>query len=309
MIITTTLLAIVIHLVWHLPVFVSIIFFFVFGVVDASFLGATLLKVQNGGWLTLIIALSLTITMLIWRWGTIRKIRYELVHRPNLGKIFDQSEKLEKAVSTDLVVNDDNNTINDDTPTFQEPTIQTETVIQLRLSGSDNRLTRSPGIGLFYSDVGSKIPLTFSHFIKHFPIVPQNLVFITIRPIAVPVVGDYDRLVVKKVGNYEGCYHATARFGYSEEISQGREFILQLVESIQNIDPANKTLAKDIDFDSKKITYVLGEQSFYPKPGSPWWRKALVSIYTVLVINSRKQYDNLNIPFENTVGVGMKVAL
>ncbi|CAG8685834.1 11586_t:CDS:1, partial [Racocetra persica] len=190
-----------------------------------------------------------------------------------------------------------------------DKTDKTDNVVQLRLSGAENHVTRSPGIGLFYSSVGSKVPLSFSHFIKHFPIVPQNLVFITIRPIAVPVVGDNDRLIVKKVGKYEGCYHATARYGYYEEVSQGREFILQLVESIQNVDPANKTLMNDINFDSKTITYVLGELSFYPKPGSPWWRKALVNMYTFLVINSRRQYDNLNIPVEGTLGVGLKVAL
>ncbi|CAG8851360.1 25395_t:CDS:1, partial [Racocetra persica] len=102
MIITTSLLATVISLVWHFPVFVSIIFFIIFGVVDASFLSATLVKVQNGGWLTIAIALLLTFIMLIWRWGTVRKIRHEFIHRPNFGKIFEHSEKLEKEISTDL---------------------------------------------------------------------------------------------------------------------------------------------------------------------------------------------------------------
>ncbi|CAG8566641.1 16357_t:CDS:10 [Dentiscutata erythropus] len=303
MIITTALLAIVIHQVWHLPIFVSVIFFLIFGTVDASFLGATLRKVENGGWLTLLVAICLAIIMIIWRWGTVRKIRYELIHKPNLGKIFENSGKPEKPIPSSI-------TINEDSQISQEVLHQDGKVdvVQLRLSGSENHLTRSSGIGLFYSGAGSKVPLSFSHFIKHFPIVPQNLVFITIRPIAVPIVGDNDRLIVKKVGNYECCYHATARYGYSEEVSQGKDFILKLVESIQNIDPSNKTLKKDFD-NIDDITYVLGEQSFYPRPGSSWWRRSLVRIYTVLVVNSRKQYDNLDIPVENTIGVGMKIAL
>ncbi|CAG8587554.1 16593_t:CDS:2, partial [Dentiscutata heterogama] len=303
MIITTTLLAIVIHQVWHLPIFVSVIFFLIFGIVDASFLGATLRKVENGGWLTLLVAICLTITMTIWRWGTVRKIRYELIHKPNLGKIFENSGKPEEAISSSI-------TINEVSQISQEILHQDEKVdvVQLRISGSENHLTRSSGIGLFYSGIGSKVPLSFSHFIKHFPIVPQNLVFITIRPIAVPIVGDNDRLVVKKVGNYECCYHATARYGYSEEVSQGKDFILKLVESIKNIDPSNKSLKKDFD-NLDDITYVLGEQSFYPRLGSSWWRRSLVRIYSVLVVNSRNQYDNLDIPVENTIGVGMKIAL
>ncbi|CAG8776770.1 42818_t:CDS:10 [Gigaspora margarita] len=301
MIITTTLVAIVIHQIWHLPIFVSVIFFLIFGIVDASFLGATLRKVQDGGWVTLAVALFLTIIMTIWRWGTDRKIRYERIHKPNLGKIFENSGKSEKTASSSI-------TINDDPQISQENVLQKDDVVQLRLLGSENHLTRSSGIGLFYSGVGSKVPLSFSHFIKHFPIVPQNLVFITIRPIAVPIVGDKDRLIVKKIGNYECCYHATARYGYAEEVSQGRDFILNLIESIQNNDPSNKTLMKDFS-NLDGITYVLGEQSFYPRPGSPLWRRVLVRMYTFLVINSRKQYDSLDIPVENTVGVGMKIAL
>ncbi|KAF0381855.1 potassium transporter [Gigaspora margarita] len=301
MIITTTLVAIVIHQIWHLPIFVSVIFFLIFGIVDASFLGATLRKVQDGGWVTLAVALFLTIIMTIWRWGTDRKIRYERIHKPNLGKIFENSGKSEKTASSSI-------TINDDPQISQENVLQKDDVVQLRLLGSENHLTRSSGIGLFYSGVGSKVPLSFSHFIKHFPIVPQNLVFITIRPIAVPIVGDKDRLIVKKIGNYECCYHATARYGYAEEVSQGRDFILNLIESIQSNDPSNKTLMKDFS-NLDGITYVLGEQSFYPRPGSPLWRRVLVRMYTFLVINSRKQYDSLDIPVENTVGVGMKIAL
>src|SRR3989337_886111 len=69
MFITTILLSITIHVVWGLPIIVSIVFFLIFGVIDMAFLSSTLLKVQNGGWFTLTFGVILTSVMLIWRWG------------------------------------------------------------------------------------------------------------------------------------------------------------------------------------------------------------------------------------------------
>ncbi|CAG8656773.1 9558_t:CDS:10 [Gigaspora rosea] len=271
MTITTLLLTIVIFVVWNLPVIVSIIFFCIYFTVDAAFLGATLRKVASGGWFTLCLGILLTIMMSIWRWGTVRMIRHERSRTPDLNKIFKEKK----------IISDDNNNMEN---TAHEIILENDNDIILEnynLNVSiDNEihLTRSPGIGLFYSDIGDKIPLSFTQFIKHFPIMPQNVIFINIQTITDPKVGDIDRLEVKKVNNCEGCYQVTVRYGYSEQISQGKEFLLQLMESIRKIDPINKSLTQDFNFDNGCVTYVVGQQSLCSKPDSPWWSTVVVGV-------------------------------
>ncbi|CAG8728852.1 14617_t:CDS:2, partial [Dentiscutata heterogama] len=295
MAITTILLTIVIYIVWRLPIIVSIIFFCIFFTIDASFLGATLRKIASGGWFTMCIAIFLTIMMGIWRWGTVRMIHHERLQTPDLNKIF----KEKKIVSTDNSVIENS---------LHEITLENEIILG---NGDENvsidtetHLIRSPGIGLFYSDIGTKIPLSFTQFVKHFPIIPQNVVFINIQTVADSKVGDNNRLEVKKIKNYEGCYQVTARYGYSEQVSQGKEFLLQLIESIRNIDPTNKNLAHDINLDNGFVTYVVGQHSLCSKPDSPLWIKILVGIYMFIYINSRKFYSNWGLPVENTIVVG-----
>ncbi|KAF0552654.1 potassium transporter [Gigaspora margarita] len=258
--ITTVLLTIVIFVVWRLPIIVSIIFFCIYFTVDASFLGAILRKVVSGGWLTLCIAILITTMMRIWRWGTVRVIRHERSQTFDLDKIF-KGEK---------IFSDDNNMENE----FNG--IVLENSNEIILGNNDNasidndiHLTRSPGIGLFYSDIGAKIPLSFTQFVKHFPIMPQNVIFINIQTLAEPKVGDYDRLEVKKINICEGIYQVTVKYGYSEQVSQGKEFLLQLIELIRKIDPTNKNLTHDLNFEDGFVTYIVGQQSLYSKPNSP----------------------------------------
>ncbi|CAG8721119.1 19077_t:CDS:2, partial [Gigaspora rosea] len=302
MIITTTLLTIVIRIVWRLPIIVSILFFCIFFTVDASFLGATLRKVVSGGWFTLLVAAVLTTLMSIWRWGTVRVVNHERSQTPDFDKIF-KGEKFEKFEIPEK--NLDN--------VSHEITLENSNEIML---GNDNEnisidtgFTRSPGIGLFYSDIGTKIPLSFTQFVKHFPIIPQNLVFINIQTVADPKVGDSNRLKVEKVKNYEGCYQVTARYGYLEQVSQGREFLLLLVESIRKIDPINKNLIHDFNPDNGSVTYIVGQQFLCSKPDTPWWARILIGVYMFIYFNSRSFYSNWDIPVENTVVVGVKISI
>ena len=56
MFITTLLITLAILVVWHRSIFVAIAFFLVFGLIDASFLSATLNKFLHGGWFPIALA-------------------------------------------------------------------------------------------------------------------------------------------------------------------------------------------------------------------------------------------------------------
>ncbi|CAG8498485.1 27441_t:CDS:2, partial [Racocetra persica] len=301
MLITTILITIVIRVVWRRPIIISVIFFCIFFTIDALFLGATFRKVASGGWVTLSFAAFLTIIMCVWKWGTSHVIHHERSRTPDISKVF--KEKKDVSADNNIMIT-----------TF--PEIESENNKTILGNGNENvstetetKLTRSPGISLFYSDIDIIIPLSFIRFVKHFSIIPQNVIFITIRIVADSEVDDNDRLKVGKVENYEGCYRVTVKYGYSEQISQGREFLLQLVESIRKIDPTNKNLIKDFNPDSDLVTYIVGQQSLYSKPDSSWWTKILVNVYMFIYFNSRKFYSNWDIPVESTVVVGVNIPI
>ena len=50
MFITTLLTTLAILVVWHCSIFVSLAFLLIFGLIDGSFLSATLNKFEHGGW-------------------------------------------------------------------------------------------------------------------------------------------------------------------------------------------------------------------------------------------------------------------
>ncbi len=94
--ITTILYSIAIHVVWNLSIFFSIAFLLIFGLIELSFLGATYVKIVDGGWFTLAYGILLALLMLLWKWGTNLKLEYELNNETSLDGIFATEEVEEK---------------------------------------------------------------------------------------------------------------------------------------------------------------------------------------------------------------------
>ncbi|RHZ88660.1 hypothetical protein Glove_21g325 [Diversispora epigaea] len=301
MLISTMLYTIVICVVFDLPVIVSIVFFLVFGFIDSAFLGSTLLKVKSGGWFTLSIATLLLIVMLIWRWGTTLKVKYELRNKTRLDDIFASNFPEQEAQESD---NQDSGQTNEISRTIERRKSKN---IQLQLLGTGFPVNRLPGIGLFYKEAGMGVPLSFCHFTRHFPAVPEILIFITIRTISIPLVGEEDRLTIKKVGHYEKVYQVIGRYGYTENIYQGEEFIKKLVTAICEIDPKAKTILENLE--NEVVTYVIGHQKLVAQSNSFWWKRAFLETYSFLAKNSRQIYTNWEIPIDKIIEVGMKIAV
>ncbi|CAG8525826.1 5970_t:CDS:10 [Acaulospora morrowiae] len=290
MFISTILYTLVLVLVFRLPIFVAVSFFLVFGLIDVSFLSATLLKVSSGGWFTLTIGVLLCLLMLLWQWGTTRTIEFELDRETRLDKLFDNIASDELTLIEDQ---DDENIVNSGG--------------RLQLFKTSFVVNRLPGISLFYKEVGVGVPLTFSHFVQHFPAIAETLIFITIFPVPVPIVSEESKLVVRKIRNYEGIYQVIARYGYMEDVSQGDKFIEKLVNALCKVDPTSTCLSKGIK--DTTVTYVLSQYSIISRPNSAWWKRALVNGYIFLMNNSRRIHDSWHIPVEDVVDIGIKVPI
>ncbi|CAG8522071.1 2005_t:CDS:2 [Ambispora leptoticha] len=317
MLITTFLLTTAIQVVWKFHAVVAIAFFLTFGLIDGAFLVSTLQKVPDGGWFTLSFGALLATIMGIWKWGTTLRVEYELKNKTRLDNLFEDHSGTASSENSNVLAENStangNETITSATTTSAAITSTTITIRQsqknqLRLLGSGLKVHRLPGIGMFYQDASLGVPLSFSHFIQHLPAAPETLVFISIRPVAVPYVGEEDRLVVRKVGLYEGIYKVIARYGYMEPISQSRDFIQKLIEAIRAIDPEQTSLKPEAHPEEQVVTYVVSRQQVRPNSGS-WFKKTLLKCYVFLSNNSRETHGNWHIPHEDIIDVGMTIPL
>ncbi|KAG9306759.1 hypothetical protein G9A89_005659 [Geosiphon pyriformis] len=226
MFITTLLLSVVMYVVWRQHILVPITFLLFFGLVDGAFLISSLRKVKDGGWFTLVSGFILATIMFIWKWGTTLRIEYESKNKVRLENLFISQnfpvtssntlspENIESDNDISKITQDNGHVIPETKTTEfiqSYPTISFVPTLQpqkLRLLGNNSKIHRVPGIGLFYQDAGFSIPLSFRHFVQHLSAVHETLVFISIRPVAVPFVGEEDRLVVRKISEFAGAYRA-----------------------------------------------------------------------------------------------------
>jgi KUP system potassium uptake protein len=84
MLVTTFLTALVIVVVWQRSIILACIFFLVFGCIESLYLSSALFKVQQGGWVPLVLAgITMTI-MYVWHYGTTKKYKFDLQNKVSM---------------------------------------------------------------------------------------------------------------------------------------------------------------------------------------------------------------------------------
>ncbi|GER41014.1 potassium transporter [Striga asiatica] len=76
MLVTTLLMTLIMLLVWHCHWLLVLLFTFFSLLVECTYFSAVLFKVDQGGWVPLVIAAAFLIIMYVWHYGTVK--RYEL---------------------------------------------------------------------------------------------------------------------------------------------------------------------------------------------------------------------------------------
>ncbi|KAK6150224.1 hypothetical protein DH2020_017749 [Rehmannia glutinosa] len=76
MLVTTFLMTLIMLLVWHCHWILVLLFTFFSLVVECTYFSAVLFKVDQGGWVPLVIAAAFLVIMYVWHYGTVK--RYEL---------------------------------------------------------------------------------------------------------------------------------------------------------------------------------------------------------------------------------------
>ncbi|CAA0823821.1 Potassium transporter 11 [Striga hermonthica] len=76
MLVTTLLMTLIMLLVWHCHWLLVLLFTFFSLVVECTYFSAVLFKVDQGGWVPLVISAAFLVIMYVWHYGTVK--RYEL---------------------------------------------------------------------------------------------------------------------------------------------------------------------------------------------------------------------------------------
>lgn len=94
MIVTTTLVTLVMLLIWQTNLFLAFCFLLVFGSVELIYMSAVLSKFYQGGWLPLVFASFFLCVMYIWNYGSVLKYRSEVREKISMDFMTDLGSTL-----------------------------------------------------------------------------------------------------------------------------------------------------------------------------------------------------------------------
>ncbi|KAH7838038.1 hypothetical protein Vadar_021372 [Vaccinium darrowii] len=87
MLATTLLMTLIMLLVWHCHWIIVVIFTGLSLIVECTYFSAVLFKVDQGGWVPLVIAAAFLIIMYFWHYGTLRRYEFEMHSKVSMAWI------------------------------------------------------------------------------------------------------------------------------------------------------------------------------------------------------------------------------
>ncbi|XP_049935078.1 putative potassium transporter 12 isoform X1 [Nymphaea colorata] len=94
MMVSTTLVTVVMLLIWQKNLFLALFFPIVFGSVELIYLSAVLSKIKEGGWLPLAFATCFLCVMFIWNYGSVLKYESEVREKISMEFLLDLGSTL-----------------------------------------------------------------------------------------------------------------------------------------------------------------------------------------------------------------------
>ncbi|KAH6709561.1 potassium transporter-domain-containing protein [Leptodontidium sp. MPI-SDFR-AT-0119] len=300
-------------IVWRLPYYVVFLPWLVFACLDGVYLSASLVKVPDGAWFTLLLSGIITCFLILWRFG--KESQWH-------------AEAEDRFPTTHLVEKGDGGAIK-----------------LTQLYGGDD-LTSIKGFGIFFDKAGETTPAVFTQFLSKLVAAPEVMVFFHLRPLETPSIAPEDRYTVTRVA-IPNCYRLVVRHGYMDEVitpdlaslvcEQVRNFIIFQGASLKSTPSSSiqtttqevtftplprddekrremralateETIAADLAklqhaFD-RQVLYIIGKEQMRVKNGTGLWRKAMLHAFLWLRDNTRTKIANLRVQPDRVVEVG-----
>ncbi|KAK6080502.1 potassium uptake protein [Seiridium cupressi] len=246
---TTCMVSLVAIIVWRVPSPFVITLFLLFGALDGAYISSVLLKVPEGAWFSLVLAVILGSFFVLWRWGKERQWAAE-------GKDGVTVERL-----------------------FQPSSFSSPTHLSTEFGGGS--VTTAAGLGIFFDKVGSGdnvIPKVFTQFVRKFHSRPEIVVFLHLRSLSVPTVPINERFVITRLVNLQSGYRIILRHGYRDEIlttdlrqvivEQLRGFVTHIGKQTSSVTAQSEFVQHELrrlgNAGQSELIYVLGKQMMRP---------------------------------------------
>ncbi|XP_028123219.1 putative potassium transporter 12 isoform X1 [Camellia sinensis] len=94
MVVSTTLVTLVMLLIWQTNLFLALCFPLVFGTVELMYLSAVLTKIKEGGWLPLVFASCFLCVMYTWNYGSVLKYQSEVREKISMDFLLELGSTL-----------------------------------------------------------------------------------------------------------------------------------------------------------------------------------------------------------------------
>ncbi|KAH3907325.1 hypothetical protein HBI56_184780 [Parastagonospora nodorum] len=304
----TCMVTLVAILVWRIkPYFVLLPWLFIASM-DGAFLSSALLKVPDGAWFTILLAMVLASVFILWRFGKEQQW-------------FAEAE--DRFPTTHFVKTNDTGDL------------------QLTEAFGGKILSRAQGFGIFFDKAGETTPIIFSQFIRKLVVAPEVIVFFHLRPLDQPSVAPTDRYSVTRLA-MTNCYRLVVRHGYMDEVitpdlaaliyEQVRQHVISRAldrdgekssssaiatpvaadtgSSIRAPMPAPSTGSTSSRLESlerafnHEVLYIIGKEQMKVKKGTNVVRRVLLETFLFLRDNTRAKIASLKVPMDKVIEVG-----
>jgi KUP system potassium uptake protein len=246
MIVTSLLLSLVMIRIWKWRKPVAILTTAGFLIIDFVFFGANIVKLHEGGWVSILMAAIIMVIMVTWVRGS-----RQLFHKTRKGE-----------VELDVVL--------------QQLAKKPPVIV--------------PGTAVFLTGDPKSAPTALMHSLKHYKVLHENNVILTVVTAPTPRVSSADRARVSQYN--ERFMQVTLTFGYMEQPNIPRALAI-----------CRKLGWK---FDIMKTSFFLSRRSLKASPhsGMPLWQDKL---FILLARTAADATEYFQIPTGRVVEVGTQV--
>lgn len=152
--------------------------------------------------------------------------------------------------------------------------------------------TRVPGTAVFLTGRPEGVPRAMLHSLKHYKVLHERMVIVTIRIFDVPYVPDIDRVEVKALG--QDFWQVTVQYGFKDEPD--------LPEALTHC------AHYGLEFDMMDTSFFLGRETLIPRFGKEmaYWR---VLLFATMFRNATSITAFFRIPSNRVVELGSQVVM
>ena len=152
---------------------------------------------------------------------------------------------------------------------------------------------RIPGTAVFLTAQIDATPHALLHSLKHYKVLHERVVFLTVEYRDVPWVPFEERVLCEKLGNE--CWRVKVRYGF-----MNRPDVMKALELCGSL---------GLPFDPMETSFFLSREKIVPvagRPGMALWRERL---FAAIARNAGNITDYFNIPTNRVVELGTRVEI